>query len=73
MPSAPMDTLELHKIGFCTTWCYDLLQQHEVTENMNEQRCLARVSCDTAVRAHGRLLFTPPPPPLTWRLEVRQP
>lgn len=38
-----------------------------------EAQSVTRVPCDTATHAHRTVLFTPPPPPLTWRLEVRQP
>lgn len=33
---------------------------------MNE-KSVTRVRCDTAARAHSAMLFTPPPPCLTWR------
>lgn len=65
--------LKLQQQGLRTATCYDLSQQHEVSENMNEKQSVTRVPCDTAAHAHSTVLFTPPPPPLTWRLEVRQP
>lgn len=62
----PLAILKLQQLRLCATTCYELSLQHEVSENMNE-KSVTRVRCDTVAHAHSAVLFTPPPPSLTWR------